>query len=67
MDNSNDNRKEWLFTFIGGGWNTVWAETREEAVALAAAAYPHLPADPGSFKPVEENQAVYKSLLAAFW
>lgn len=31
---------EWEFNFVGGGWNTVWARTREEAIQLAKEEYP---------------------------
>lgn len=29
-------RQEWLFNFIGGGWNSVHAYTLEEAISLAS-------------------------------
>jgi hypothetical protein len=32
-------RKEWLFNFKEGGWNSVYAITREEAIKLADEEY----------------------------
>jgi hypothetical protein len=31
--------KEYMFTFEGGGWNTVWAKTRRGAVKEAVRQY----------------------------
>ena len=31
--------KQYMFTFEGGGWNTVWAKTRKGAVREAIAKY----------------------------
>ena len=31
--------KEFMFTFEGGGWNTVWAKTRRRAVKEAVRQY----------------------------
>ena len=31
--------KEYMFTFEGGGWNTVWAKTRKGAIKAAIAEY----------------------------
>jgi hypothetical protein len=31
--------KEYMFTFEGGGWNTVWAKTRRGAIKKAIAEY----------------------------
>jgi hypothetical protein len=31
--------KEYMFTFEGGGWNTVWAKTRRGAIAEATRQY----------------------------
>lgn len=31
--------KEFMFTFEGGGWNTVWAKTRRGAVKEAVRQY----------------------------
>jgi hypothetical protein len=32
-------RKQFMFTFEGGGWNTVWAVTKQEAIKLAMDKY----------------------------
>lgn len=31
--------KEYMFTFEGGGWNTVWAKTRRGAIKAALKKY----------------------------
>jgi hypothetical protein len=31
--------KQYMFTFEGGGWNTVWAKTRKGAIRAALAEY----------------------------
>ena len=35
--------KEFMFTFEGGGWNTVWAKTRKGAVKAALKEYKDSP------------------------
>ena len=35
-------RKEYIFTFKGGGWNTVWAKTLRGAKAAAKKEYAHM-------------------------
>ena len=35
--------KEFMFTFEGGGWNTVWAKTRKGAVKAALNEYKDSP------------------------
>ena len=32
-------RKQFMFTFEGGGFNTVWAETKQEAIKAALKEY----------------------------
>ena len=32
-------RKQYMFSFVGGGWNTVWAKTRKGAIKAALAEY----------------------------
>lgn len=34
-----DKRHEWVFNFEGGGWNTVYAHTKEEAIIDAKYTY----------------------------
>ena len=31
--------KQYMFTFEGGGWNTVWAKTKRGAIKAAMAEY----------------------------
>ena len=31
--------KEYIFNFVGGGWNTEWAKTKRGAIALARGRY----------------------------
>lgn len=31
-----DSKKEWLFNFVEGGWNSVYAKDKEEAISIAA-------------------------------
>ena len=40
---------EWEFNFVGGGWNTAWARTREEAIEKAKAEFPTLQVDEKTF------------------
>lgn len=40
----------WLFTFVGGGFNNVWATTLEEAVKQATKEFSSLTPDPASFR-----------------
>ena len=35
--------KEFMFTFEGGGWNTVWAKTRKGAIKAALVEYKDSP------------------------
>ena len=34
--------KQYMFTFEGGGWNTVWAKTKRGAIKAALKEYKHL-------------------------
>lgn len=43
-------RYEWLFNFAGGGWNSVNAYTREEAIALAKDVYSGMEIDEKTFR-----------------
>lgn len=43
-------RREWLFNFIGGGWNSVHAYTLEEAISLASIEYSGMAIDTKSFR-----------------
>ena len=35
--------KEYMFTFEGGGWNTVWAKTKRGAIKVALKEYKDSP------------------------
>jgi len=39
LEKATSARYEFLFNFIGGGWNSEWAHTKEEAMELAKAKY----------------------------
>ena len=43
--------KEFMFTFEGGGWNTVWAKTRRGAIKEAIRQYK----DSDSLNPIESS------------
>ena len=43
--------KEFMFTFAGGGWNTVWAKTRRGAIKEAVRQYK----DSDSLNPIESS------------
>lgn len=57
-------RHEWLFNFAGGGWNSVTAYTREEAILLAKAEYSELEPDEGSFR--QSTTSDRQNLLSVF-
>ena len=64
------NRKEWIFTFEGGGWNSVWAETREEAIQKAIEEYEYsdtLNPKADSFWRRDLHEDRYDNLLRLFW
>jgi len=63
----NQNKVEWMFTFEGGGWNTVFAVSREEAIKLANEKYGRLKPSEKSFMEVEKNKEVYNNYLSLFW
>lgn len=63
----NQNKVEWMFTFEGGGWNTVFAVSREEAIKLANEKYGRLKPIEKSFMEVEKNKEVYNNNMSLFW
>ena len=63
----NTNKVEWMFTFEGGGWNSVWAINKDEAINLADEKYGRLKPIKDSFMEVEKNKGVYKNYLSLFW
>jgi hypothetical protein len=58
---------EWMFTFTNGGWNTVWAASKEEAIKLANKKYEDLKPIAKTFVEVEKNKEAYKMALNAFY
>lgn len=59
--------KEFMFNFIGGGWNTVYAKTKRGAIAQAAKEYKNsnLVPDPNSFR--ASTPSDMKAALASFY
>ena len=60
--------KEWNFNFEGGGWNFVYAVTREEAIQKACDKYSDsdgLNPDPKTFRVATEEDT--KALLSLFY
>jgi hypothetical protein len=55
-----------MFTFEGGGWNSVLSTTKDEAVQLANEKYGYLQIDQRSFMEVEPNKEVYSNYLNLF-
>lgn len=43
--------KQYMFTFEGGGWNTVWAKTKRGAIKMAMAEY----SDSDNLNPIESS------------
>lgn len=57
--------KQFVFSFVGGGWNSVWAKTKRGAIASAKKEYKYsltLIPDYNSFRVTTTEQ--YNSLLA---
>lgn len=62
------NKVEWMYNFIGGGWNTEWAYTREQAIAQARERWgdsPNLQIDEDSF--YASTPEAMKSALSTFY
>ena len=68
LNKSTNERREYLYNFIGGGWNSEWAYTVEEAIEQAqtrwAADSPKLRVDMESFR--VSTPSDYSSLLSMF-
>ena len=68
LNKSINERREYLYNFIGGGWNSEWAYTVEEAIEQAqnrwAADSPKLRVDAESFR--VSTPSDYSSLLSMF-
>jgi hypothetical protein len=60
--------KEFMFTFEGGGWNTVWAKTRKGAIKVALKEYKDSPTlNPIPSSVHKATEAGMKSALALFY
>ena len=59
--------KMFMFTFEGGGWNSVFAVSKKDAIKLANEKYGRLKPIDKSFMEVEKNKQVYKNYLSSFW
>jgi len=57
--------KEYLFGFIGGGWNSVYATNKRNAKKLAVAKYGHWGIDMDTFR-LNDDAAYYAVLLSQF-
>ena len=68
LNKSIHERREYLYNFIGGGWNSEWSYTVEEAIDQAqnrwAADSPKLRVDVDSFR--VSTPSDYSSLLSMF-
>jgi hypothetical protein len=63
-------RVEWMFSFEGGGWNSVYAKTKKGAVSIAMKEYKNserLNPIASTFKRVDKNPEAYKSALSLFY
>ena len=68
LNKSINERREYLYNFIGGGWNSEWSYTVEEAIEQAqnrwAADSPKLRVDVETFR--VSTPSDYSSLLSMF-
>ena len=63
-------RKQYIFSFEGSGWNSVYATSKEEAIETALEEYKHsatLNPIPSSFFLRASNEETYQSLLSLFY
>lgn len=58
-------RREWLFNFVGGGWNSVMAYTLEEAIETAVSKYSGMDVDASTFR--VSTPADEQNLLSLFY
>lgn len=61
-------QKEYLFNFVGGGWNSVWAKTKRGAIAQALKKYKGdtvCVVDVNSFRLSSEGD--YRNLMSLFY
>jgi hypothetical protein len=62
-------KNEWFYLFKGGGWNSEYAVSKEQAIEQAKERWKNsttLIVDEDSFKLVEENKSQYEMLLSYF-
>ena len=59
--------KEWMFNFSGGGWNTVWAASQEEAIEKVNKEFGYLNPLLHTIKKVEDNIEAYNIAMSNFW
>lgn len=65
--------KEYLYNFVGGGWNSEFAQTKSQAIKQAKARWegatqsgnPHLEVDPNSFRISTKED--YRNLMSLFY
>ena len=63
-------RVEWMFSFEGGGWNSVYAKTKKGAITQALKEYKNdddLKPIASTFNRVDKNPELYKSALSLFY
>lgn len=58
-------RHEWLFNFVGGGWNQVMAYTLEDAIETAHQEYSGMDIQDGSFR--ISTPGDYKTQMSSFY
>lgn len=58
-------RHEWLFNFVGGGWNQVMAYTLEEAIEIARQEHSGMDIQDGSFR--ISTPGDYKTQMSSFY
>jgi len=58
-------RREWLFNFVGGGWNSVTAYTLEEAIETATTTYSGMDVDTATFR--VSTPSDYQNCLSLFY
>jgi hypothetical protein len=65
MAKGGETTKEYLFNFTDGGWNSVIAKDKREAIKLAKQQYKNLKVDEKSFRLKTEKD--YKQLMSSFY
>lgn len=61
-------KKQYVFTFVGGGWNSVYAKTLRGAIREIKQQWPNKPGLVPDLKSVHlTNQEEYDFLMRSFW